>query len=52
MKPESKAAVEGLTIGKLQGLLLRDDHQRWSSHHAKLKKKAELVAAVLALFKL
>ena len=48
--PKSVAEVEALTIPKLQGLLLRDDGQKWENAHSKLKAKGELVAAVKALY--
>ena len=48
--PKSAAEVEALTIPKLQGLLLRDDGQKWETAHSKLKAKGELVAAVKALY--
>ena len=49
LQPGSVAELSKLTIPKLQGLLLRDDGQRWADH-AKLKSKKELVAACICLY--
>ena len=49
LQPKSVADLSKLTVPKLQGLLLRDDGQRWDSH-AKLKSKKELMDACLSLY--
>ena len=49
LQPKSGADLSKLTVPKLQGLLLRDDGQRWDSH-AKLKSKKELMDACMSLY--
>ena len=49
LQPKSGADLSKLTIPKLQGLLLRDDGQRWADH-AKLKSRKELMDACMCLY--
>jgi hypothetical protein len=49
LQPKSGADLSKLTIPKLQGLLLRDDGQRWDSH-AKLKSRKELLNVCMSLY--
>ena len=49
LQPKSVADLSKLTVPKLQGLLLRDDGQRWDSH-AKLKSRKELMDACMCLY--
>ena len=52
MKPASRDEVQALTLPKLCGLLLRDDGSNWKEKYSKLKKKPELVEAVIAFYNL